>query len=203
MNIYILDYNDYNLFFNLNFMNPFKKFFPSASFLVMILCFFMPFFVVKCQGQVITQPTWLNYLWIWKAGNQSWELWMWKDSKSDVSSHIKFNVYVFLIFISLLVAFGVSVMRVLPNKDLANKFDENWYNKIFLWASLACFILLIIFLIDANVNSSIPAEVKDKLSISFWTGLWLIIILTVINCLYFWNELKLFDKLLKKWETNQ
>ena len=183
MNISILDYNDYNLFFNLNFMNPFKKFFPSASFLVMILCFFMPFFVVKCQGQVITQPTWLNYLWIWKAGNQSWELWMWKDSKSDVSSHIKFNIYVFLIFISLLVAFGISVMRVLPNKDLANKFDENWYNKIFLWASLACFI----FLIDANVNSSIPAEVKDKLSISFWTGLWLIIILTVINCLYFWN----------------
>ena len=172
-------------------MNPFKKFFPSASFLVMILCFFMPFFVVKCQGQVITQPTWLNYLW------------MWKKSKSDVNSQVKFNIYVLLIFVSLLVAFGVSVMRILPNKDLANKFDENWYNKIFLWASLACFILLIIFLIDANVNSSIPAEVKDKLSISFWTGLWLIIILTVINCLYFWNELKLFDKLLKKWETNQ
>lgn len=44
----------------------YKKYLPSASFLIMILCFLMPFFLIKCNNEEIFRVKWINLIWIWE-----------------------------------------------------------------------------------------------------------------------------------------
>lgn len=191
-------------------MKQLKKYFPSWSFLAIILCFFLPFAVVKCNWNQFMTATWFKFVTWWNFDSSKWWSLMSKGKQTD-NTKIDTSIYLILLLITTVLAFWLSLSNIFLTKK---EWKELWIpkeliwnknlNKIFLWASLFSLILVVAFVIDWKTNGSwkIPEEMKQNITIEAWSWLQILIFLIFINILYFWNELWLFDKILKKWKKD-
>lgn len=191
-------------------MKQLKKYFPSWSFLAIILCFFLPFAVVKCNWNQFMTATWFKFVTWWNFDSSKWWSLMSKGKQTD-NTKIDTSIYLILLLITTVLAFWLSLSNIFLTKK---EWKELWIpkeliwsknlNKIFLWASLFSLILVVAFVIDWKTNGSwkIPEEMKQNITIEAWSWLQILILLIFINILYFWNELWLFDKILKKWKKD-
>ncbi len=191
-------------------MKQLKKYFPSGSFLSIILCFFLPFVVVKCNWNQFMTATWFKFVTWWNFDSSKWWSLMSKGKQTD-NTKIDTSIYLILLLITTVLAFWLSLSNIFLTKK---EWKELWIpkeliwsknlNKIFLWASLFSLILVVAFVIDWKTNGSwkIPEEIKQNITIEAWSWLQILIFLIFINILYFWNELWLFDKILKKWKKD-
>lgn len=191
-------------------MKQLKKYFPSGSFLAIILCFFLPFAVVKCNWNQFMTATWFKFVTWWNFDSSKWWSLMSKGKQTD-NTKIDTSIYLILLLITTVLAFWLSLSNIFLTKK---EWKELWIpkeliwsknlNKIFLWASLFSLILVVAFVIDWKTNGSwkIPEEMKQNITIEAWSWLQILIFLIFINILYFWNELWLFDKILKKWKKD-
>lgn len=197
-------------------MNQFKKYLPSASFLVMILCFLLPFFIVKCNWQEIINIKWYNYLWIWNPSfNKTDNSFFWievpeeknfKNENSEIKekTNVKFNIFAFILFLILLSWAIIWVSKALK-KDIFNwKIDEKSFNKIFFWLSLASLIFIIIFILDLKFDSEnqISKEMEKIISVNLWSGLNFLILISILNIIFYWYELKIIENFRNKWNQN-
>ena len=191
-------------------MKQLKKYFPSLSFLAIILFFFLPFAVVKCNRNQFMTATWFKFVTWWNFDSSKWWSLMSKGKQTD-NTKIDTSIYLILLLITTVLAFWLSLSNIFLTKK---EWKELWIpkeliwsknlNKIFLWASLFSLILVVAFVIDWKTNGSwkIPEEMKQNITIEAWSWLQILILLIFINILYFWNELWLFDKILKKWKKD-
>lgn len=191
-------------------MKQLKKYFPSWSFLAIILCFFLPFAVVKCNWNQFMTATWFKFVTWWNFDSSKWWSLMSKGKQTD-NTKIDTSIYLILLLITTVLAFWLSLSNIFLTKK---EWKELWIpkeliwnknlNKIFLWASLFSLILVVAFVIDWKTNGSwkIPEEMKQNITIEAWSWLQILIFLIFINILYFWNEFWLFDKILKKWKKD-
>lgn len=186
-------------------MKEFKKYFPSGTFLVMILCLFLPFFVVKCKWQEVLSLNWMNFIWIWEPKLNIPGLWNSLNSQSTKKDSIEFNLFLFSLFLVLLVTFWFSVVKLSWKKIFSGKLDEKWYNKLFFCSTILSSLLLVLFIIDANNslkkgnwNQRISYEYEGAVKIELWTGIYIFILILLINFIYFWNEIWLFNRFLSK-----
>ncbi|ATU04956.1 hypothetical protein BKN14_00665 [Candidatus Gracilibacteria bacterium HOT-871] len=187
-------------------MKQLKKYFPSGSFLAIILCFFLPFVVVKCNGNQFMTATGFKFVTGGNFDSSKGGSLMSKGKQTD-NTKIDTSIYLILLLITTVLAFGLSLSNIfltkkegkelgIPKELIGNKN----LNKIFLGASLFSLILVVTFVIDGKTNGSgkIPEEMKQNITIEAGSGLQILIFLIFINILYFGNELGLFDKILKK-----
>ena len=154
--------------------------------------------------------TWFKFVTWWNFDSSKWWSLMSKGKQTD-NTKIDTSIYLILLLITTVLAFWLSLSNIFLTKK---EWKELWIpkeliwsknlNKIFLWASLFSLILVVAFVIDWKTNGSwkIPEEMKQNITIEAWSWLQILILLIFINILYFWNELWLFDKILKKWKKD-
>lgn len=197
-------------------MNLLKKYLPSGSFTIMILCFLLPFFIVKCNWQEFMNIKWYNYLWIWSPSfNKPDNSFFWiktpeeKKSKNENSeinekTNVKFNIFAFILFL-ILFSWAVFWVSKTLQKNIFNwKIDEKSFNKIFFWLSIASLIFIVIFILDLKFDSSnqISKEMEKYISINLWSGLNFLILISILNIIFYWYELKIIENFRNKWNQN-
>lgn len=188
-----------------------KKYLPSWSFLIMILCFLLPFFIVKCNGNDLTTVKWINLLGIWEPTNHLEELDNEKSIKIDKKEDDdKIYFSIILLFFVMILGFWFSVKNLLDEKNW-KKVDFYSFDKIYFWTNIFIIILLLYSLIDINSEltqelknsgKEITKKMKEVIKIETWSWFKIIFLLAILNILYFWYELKFFENFIKKEEKN-
>lgn len=188
-------------------MLDFKKYLPTWSFFVMILCFLLPFFLVKCQEQTLLSVKWINLIWIWEpTNNLKWQ----KNIEVSEKKEVYKTIIILILIIILLFWFSV--------KNLIDY--ENWKpfhyasDKIYFIWNLVIIFLLLFFMYDVKTNllkdlnnkeknsdemwKQMSEQLKNNIKIEMWSWFIFIFLISILNILFFANELKYFEKIKSK-----
>lgn len=180
-------------------MDNLKKYLPKGSFLVIMLCFFLPFIVVKCnynnQEMEIARVSWMSLVYGGKMNvnipdiNSYWAT----SEKKQKSEPIEVNIYVLLAFLLALVWFVISFTSLEKAKQIS------------LIISILWVISMLIFTLNPESGNKAQKDnqYSKMITVWFWSGYYLVFLLYILNSLYFWYELKYFDKYINKGKVKE
>lgn len=186
----------------MEFLKDLKKYLPSGSFLIMLLCFLLPFMVVKCNDNKMITASWINFLWIWEAKNHLDKNWWEKNSEISTEKKVYFSII--LLFLVVILGLGFSAKNLFDEKKWKN-IDFSKFDKIYFSANIVIILLLIIFIFDIKMNllkenskDEVSKEMEKMIKVETWSWVTFILLIAILNILYFWNELKYFEKIKEK-----
>lgn len=187
----------------MEYLKDLKKFLPSGSFLIMLLCFLLPFMVVKCKDNSMITVSWINFLWIWEEKNH-FDKNIWWEKNSEISTEKKFYFSIILLFLIVILGFWFSSKNLFDEKKGKNV-DFSKFDKIYFSSNIIIIFLLTIFIFDIKMNllkenskDEISKEMQKMIKVETWNGIIFIFLIAILNILYFWNELKYFEKVKEK-----
>lgn len=174
----------------------------------MLLCFLLPFMVVKCKDNTIATASWINFLWVWKAKNHLEE--DLKDfNKGKEIEQTKEDIYIsiVLLFLVVILGLGFSVKNIFDEKNWKN-IDFSKFDRIYFSANALIILFLVMFTFDIKMNllkqefewknERQSEKIKEMISVETWSWVTFILLIAILNILYFWNELKYFEKIKEK-----
>lgn len=172
----------------------------------MLLCFLLPFMVVKCNDNKMITASWINFLWIWEPKNHL-DKSMWWEKNSEISTEKKVYFSIILLFLVVILGLGFSAKNLFDEKNWKN-IDFSKFDRIYFSANALIILFLVMFTFDIKMNllkqefewknERQSEKIKEMIIVETWSWVTFIFLIAILNILYFWNELNYFEKIKEK-----